>query len=81
MAGVKNLKARRVKNKRWQRTPKKMKIKIDVEKCIGCGACEAVCPSIFAMKDGKAVAKTKQTDEKCAEEAADSCPVQAIELR
>ena len=54
------------------------KIYVDKEKCIGCGACEAVCPSLFVMKDGKAEVKKGKIDEKCAKEAADSCPTQAI---
>lgn len=56
------------------------KVKIDKEKCIGCGACEAVCPEAFKMADGKAkfIGKGK---EKCIKEASDSCPVQAIEVK
>jgi len=57
-----------------------MKVKVNKEKCIGCGACESICPKVFKMKDGKAVAKS-ETNEKCAKEAADSCPVQAIEVK
>lgn len=58
-----------------------MKIYLDKEKCIGCGACEAVCPKVFVLKNGKAIVKVKDTNEKCAKEAADSCPVQAIEVK
>lgn len=55
-----------------------VKIKVDEKKCIGCGACEAVCPETFKLENGKAkvVGNTK-----CAKEARDSCPVQAISIR
>lgn len=57
-----------------------MKVKVNKEKCIGCGVCENICPKVFKLKDGKAVAKAN-TNENCAKEAADSCPVQAIEVK
>ena len=61
-----------------------MKIKINKNVCIGCGACEAVCPKFFKLKDGKAVAvKSEVGDEDiggCVGEARDSCPVSAIIL-
>jgi len=57
-----------------------MKVKVDTNKCIGCGACESVCPKVFVLKEGKAIAKVKETNEKCAKEAAETCPVQAIKL-
>jgi ferredoxin len=57
------------------------KIKIDKEKCIGCGACQAVCPDVFQLDDdGKAKSLFGSTDIECVKEAADSCPVQAIIL-
>ncbi len=58
-----------------------MKVKVIKEKCIGCGLCESLCPEIYEMKDGKAIVKKTNTDKKCAKEAADSCPVQAIEIK
>jgi len=58
-----------------------MKVLIDKEACIGCGACEALCPEVFKMVDGKAIAKKKDTNDKCAKDAAESCPVTAIKLK
>lgn len=57
-------------------------IRVDKEKCIGCGSCEAICSKTFMMKNGKAIAK-KPTLEKldCEEEARDSCPVDAISIQ
>lgn len=52
-------------------------VKVDKAKCIGCGACAAVCPESFEMKGDKAVAKKNS---KCAKEAAESCPVNAISI-
>ncbi|VVB82280.1 Ferredoxin [uncultured archaeon] len=55
-----------------------VKIKIDTEKCIGCGLCFNICPQVFAMgKDGKAFVKA-QKDISCVKEALESCPVSAI---
>ena len=55
-----------------------VKIKIDKEKCIGCGSCEAVCPKTFEMLDGKAVVKQQPKELTCEKEVQDICPVQAI---
>jgi len=52
-------------------------IKINKEKCIGCGTCEAVCEEVFGVKGGKAFVK-KQKNLSCVKEAIDSCPVEAI---
>lgn len=51
--------------------------------CIGCGFCAGVCPTVFHMKnDGYAEAIPEpidMDDEEAAEEAAEGCPVSAIE--
>ena len=51
-------------------------VKVDKEKCIGCGACASVCSESFVMKDGKAEFTGKKAD--CTKEAIETCPVDAI---
>lgn len=56
-----------------------MKVYVDKDTCIGCGVCEGICPDVFKMTDdGKAEAIVPETETACAQDAADSCPVQAI---
>ncbi|TSC96870.1 MAG: ferredoxin [Parcubacteria group bacterium Athens1014_26] len=68
-----------------------VKIIHERSKCVGCGACESVCPEMFEMtEDGKATLKnskkngevfelkTKETD--CLKNAADVCPVKIIRI-
>ena len=56
-----------------------MTIKVDQEKCVGCGMCAGLCPEVFAMTDdGKS--KVIGDNISCAKEAADSCPVEAISV-
>lgn len=53
------------------------------ENCIGCGACTAVCPEVFDLNgDGLAenvLGEVPAELEASAKEAAESCPVGAIE--
>ncbi len=72
-------------------TGKKTKITIDREGCIECGNCAATCSDVFELKPGEK-ADVKQAYRtgnpgkgevpenlaKCAQDAADSCPVQVI---
>ena len=51
-------------------------VKVDKNKCIGCGACISVCPEGFELKDGKSI--VKNTGASCIDKAIESCPVQAI---
>lgn len=64
-----------------------MKITVDKNLCLGCGACVAVAPKTFKLgDDGKAEvidlpagkAGPVGDDEKTIKEAIDSCPVNAI---
>lgn len=60
-----------------------MKAWVDEDACTGCGLCVDVCPKIFEMDGDVARAKggeLSNEDVECAEEAADSCPVEAISV-
>lgn len=58
-------------------------VKVDKNKCIGCGLCASVCPEVFELgSDGKSHvkdAKACKGNEKC-KEAEEGCPVAAITL-
>lgn len=66
------------------------KIKLDREKCIGCGSCAALCSKYFELQDdGKSHIKDAQKQSieelevdktECSESAADACPVQCIQI-
>lgn len=71
-----------------------VKIVLEREKCIGCGACQALCPKYWEISDdgkinllgSKAVAGTENyeleiKEVECNQEATDSCPVQCIHLK
>lgn len=58
-----------------------MKATIDAELCIGCQICVQSAPSVFEMKDDKAVTivdSVPEDAESGCREATDSCPVNAI---
>ena len=64
------------------------KIKLEREKCIGCGSCQAICAKYFELQeDGKShiVGAEKKENEElevekidCAIAAAEACPAQCI---
>lgn len=60
-----------------------MKLKVNKDLCIGCGACQAVCPEVFEIEDdGLACAKAEDISEDLKEDAIDAlegCPTSAIE--
>ena len=55
-------------------------VSVDKNKCIGCGACVALCGSVFEMgSDGKSQVKAgADTSAPCIQQAISTCPVQAI---
>ena len=60
-----------------------MEATVDTDTCIGCELCVQLCPEVFKMSDGKAMAYLgevpEELNDKC-KEAADSCPVNAITI-
>jgi ferredoxin len=59
-----------------------VKIKVNRETCIGCGACVSICPKSFEMHEGKAKEKVSEVKKvTCEKEAAESCPVNAITIK
>lgn len=62
-----------------------MKINVNKEACIGCGACAAICDEVFELDDdGLSTAKVKEVPEKNEQEvrdAADACPTGAVEVQ
>ncbi|MEI9476474.1 MAG: ferredoxin [Deltaproteobacteria bacterium] len=60
-----------------------MRVTVDEEACIGCGLCVETCPEVFELKDDKAIAKMEEVPEELVEscrEAAEECPVEAIQV-
>lgn len=60
------------------------KVTVNKDLCIGCGACAATAPSVFAIADdGKAdviVPEVGDADEGACSDAAANCPAAAIEI-
>lgn len=57
-----------------------MKLKVDQEKCIGCGACVAIAPENFDFDDeGLSKVINDEVTEK-AKSAEEACPVYAISI-
>ena len=61
-----------------------MKVKVNQESCIGCGACVAICEDVFDFnEDGLSEAKVETVPEDMrdqVQEAKESCPTGAITI-
>ena len=59
-----------------------MKVVVNRDNCIGCGACEAICPEVFSLDDDGLSTVIcddfKNIDENGVQEAVESCPTSAI---
>ncbi|MFP4364028.1 MAG: ferredoxin [Spirochaetia bacterium] len=61
-----------------------MKAIVDPDTCTGCTLCTDICPEVFRMEGDVAVAYTDPVPadkEDDAQDAADQCPVEAIEIK
>lgn len=59
-----------------------MKVKVNEDRCIGCGQCEATCPEVFCV-EGTASVTVDEVVENLQEDvmdAASGCPTDAIEV-
>ncbi len=57
-----------------------MKVRVDEDKCIGCGVCVNSCPEVFELNDdNKAIVLEDADFDSCdLDEAIDNCPTDAI---
>lgn len=57
-----------------------MDVKVN-DSCIACGACASICDAVFSIEDVAVVnAAEVAANEECVKEAAEACPVSAIEI-
>lgn len=58
-----------------------MDLRVDREKCIGCGTCVALCQECFQLdEEGKSEVIKKECETCNLEDVASACPVGAIEI-
>lgn len=60
-----------------------MHVSVDQDLCIGCGICANICSGCFEMADdfkSHVIEGCSCEAEGCCQQAADACPVQAIEV-
>jgi len=61
-----------------------MNVRVDEEKCIGCGTCQEICPAVFHVNEVTGKSEVVDPDgcdyAGCCEAAEENCPVEAIIL-
>lgn len=59
-----------------------MRVSVDVSRCIGCGMCQAAVPGVFRVVEGVSTvcAQPSKAQESRAFDAANGCPVNAIQV-
>lgn len=61
-----------------------MNVRVDEDKCIGCGTCQEICPAVFYLNEVTGKSKVVDPDgcdyAGCCEAAEENCPVEAIML-
>ena len=53
-------------------------IKVDKEKCVGCGLCPLLCPDIFELNSEGKITILAQKEDPRLNEAIEQCPEDAI---
>lgn len=61
-----------------------MKVKVNEDSCIGCGACQSICENVFEINDeglsSVKVDEVSEDDVQSVRDASESCPTSAIEI-
>ncbi len=57
-----------------------MVVRVDENKCIGCGLCASLCPNVFKLEKGKSRVINPEGECENLENARDSCPAGAISI-
>jgi ferredoxin len=55
-------------------------LKVKQNECIACGLCVSLCPDVFTIDETGRAEVISDKNLACARQAANSCPVKAIEL-